>query len=65
MSLKPEQHASIAASYEAAAADLLIPAERRAEFARKAEWFRHQARLEAKREHSGRTPDPYSSFHCA
>jgi uncharacterized protein YraI len=58
MPLTAEQHASIATAYEKAAADFLIPAERRNEFARKADWFRHLARLEAKRESTAQMPDP-------
>ena len=60
MSLTAEQHTSIAKSYEEAAADISIPAERRAEFARKAEWFRQLARLEAKRELSAAASEPVS-----
>jgi uncharacterized protein YraI len=57
MALTAEQHAAIATSYDQAAADFSLPAERRAEFARKADWFRHLAKLEAKRESAGRMPD--------
>jgi uncharacterized protein YraI len=57
MALTAEQHAAIATSYDHAAADFSLPAERRAEFARKAEWFRHLAKLEAKRESAAGMPD--------
>ena len=57
MALTAEQHAAIASSYYQAAADLSLSAERRAEFARKADWFRHLAKLEAKRESFGKIPD--------
>ena len=50
MPLTAEQHAAIATSYDKAAADLFIPPERRAEFAKKAYWFRHLAGLETKRQ---------------
>jgi hypothetical protein len=58
MPLTAEQHAAIATSYDKAAADLFIPAERRAEFANKANWFRHLAALEAKRESVAQVPNP-------
>ena len=50
MSLKAEQHAQIAAAYEKAAADGSLPAQTRAAFARKADWFRLLARVGEKRE---------------
>ena len=57
MALTAEQHAAIAISYDQAAADFSLPAERRAEFARKADWFRDLAKLEAKRESAAGMPD--------
>jgi hypothetical protein len=57
MALTAEQHAAIAISYDQAAADFSLPAERRVEFARKADWFRHLAKLEAKRESAAGMPD--------
>ena len=50
MSLKAEQHSQIAAAYEKAAADGSLPAETRAAFARKADWFRLLTRVGEKRE---------------
>jgi len=50
MSLKAEQHSQIAAAYENAAADGSLPAQTRAAFARKADWFRLLARVGEKRE---------------
>ena len=50
MSLKAEQHSQIAAAYEKAAADGSLPAETRAAFARKADWFRLLARVGEKRQ---------------
>jgi len=50
MSLKAEQHFQIAAAYEKAAADGSLPAETRAAFARKADWFRLLTRVGEKRE---------------
>ena len=49
MALTAEQHSQIATVYEKAAADRMVPAPQRAAFARKAEWFRLLARIEAKR----------------
>jgi hypothetical protein len=48
MALTPEQHSQIAAVYDKAAADYMVPAPQRAAFARKAEMFRLLARLGAK-----------------
>ena len=48
MALTPEQHSQIAAAYDKAAADHMVPAPQRAAFARKAEMFRLLARLGAK-----------------
>jgi len=50
MSLKAEQHSQIAAAYEKAAADGSLPAQTRAAFAMKADWFRLLARVGEKRE---------------
>jgi prephenate dehydrogenase len=50
MTLTAEQHAQLAAAYEQAAADYLIPVEQQAAFARKANWFRVLARLAEKNE---------------
>jgi hypothetical protein len=50
MSLKAEQHSQIAAAYEKAAADGSLPAQTRAAFARKADWFRLLARVGEKQE---------------
>ena len=58
MTLTAEQHEAIANSYDKAAADLFVPAERRAEFANKANWFRHLAGLEVKKEAVAQVPDP-------
>ena len=40
MSLTPEQHSHIAAAYDKAAFDVSLPAQTRAAFAKKADWFR-------------------------
>jgi hypothetical protein len=48
MVLNPEQHLQIAAAYEKAAADYMVPPQHRKAFARKAELFRMLARLGAK-----------------
>jgi hypothetical protein len=53
MALTAEQHSEIAASYANAAADLFVPLEQRAVFARKAEFFRLLAKLAAKKDASG------------
>jgi hypothetical protein len=50
MALTAEQHAQLAAAYERAAADFLLPPEKRAEYAKKADWFRLLAGLAAKNE---------------
>jgi hypothetical protein len=49
MALTAEQHSQIATVYDKAAADEMVPAPQRAAFARKAEWFRMLARIEAKK----------------
>jgi hypothetical protein len=54
MVLKAEQHSQIAAAYETAAADGRLPAQTRAAFAKKADWFRLLARVEEKRERAAR-----------
>jgi hypothetical protein len=50
MSLSPEQHSHIAAAYDKAAFDISLPAQTRAAFAKKADWFRLLARIGEKRE---------------
>ena len=50
MTLTAEQHSQIATVYDKAAADEMVPPPQRAAFARKAEWFRMLARIEAKKE---------------
>jgi len=54
MSLTPEQHSHIAAAYDKAAFDVSLPAQTRAAFAKKADWFRLLARVGEKREQAGR-----------
>jgi hypothetical protein len=58
MPLTAEKYASIATSYDKAAEDELVSADRRAEFAKKAAWFHHLAELEAKRESSAQMSEP-------
>jgi hypothetical protein len=58
MALTAEQHLEIAASYDRAAADRFVPPEHRAEFARKANWFRLAAKLAAKTKSQTRCPPP-------
>jgi hypothetical protein len=55
MSLTAEKYASIATSYDKAAADSLISTERRAEFARVAAWFRHLGKALVKRDSSAKS----------
>lgn len=55
MVLKPEQYLQIAAAYEKAATDYTVPPQHRKAFARKAEMFRMQAQLGAKKV---KTPGP-------
>jgi hypothetical protein len=50
MVLTAEQHSQIAAVYDKAAADEMVPPPQRAAFARKADWFRMLARIGAKKE---------------
>ena len=45
VSLRPEQHSHIAAAYDKAAFDISLPAQTRAAFAKKADWFRLLARI--------------------
>jgi len=40
ISLTPEQHSHIAAAYDKATFDVSLPAQTRAAFAKKADWFR-------------------------
>jgi hypothetical protein len=49
MALNPQQYLQIAAAYEKAAMDYLVPPQHRKAFARKAEWFRMLAQVGAKR----------------
>jgi len=49
MSLRPEQHSRIAAAYDKAAFDTSLPAQTRAAFSKKADWFRLLARVAEKR----------------
>jgi hypothetical protein len=56
MALTAEQHSEIATAYEQYAADRFVPPEHRAEFAKKANWFRLAAKLAAK--HPSRTKCP-------
>ena len=49
MVLKAEQQSQIAAAYENAAADRSLPAQTRAAFAKKADWFRLLARVGERR----------------
>ena len=49
MSLTPEQHSHIAAAYDKAAFDVSLPAQTRAAFAKKADWFRLLAHVGEKR----------------
>jgi hypothetical protein len=55
MSLRPEQHSHIAATYDKAAFDISLPAHTRAAFAKKADWFRLRARIGKKIEQAGLT----------
>jgi hypothetical protein len=71
MPLKAEHHSQIAAVYEKAAADESLPAQPRAAFARKADWFHLLASVGEKRERATRigreaekraadsSPDPF------
>jgi hypothetical protein len=68
MFLRPEQHSHIAAAYDKAAFDISLPAQTRAAFAKKADWFRLRARIGEKRERAalnakpkalGATADPF------
>ena len=58
MALTAEQHSEIATAYEQYAADRFVPPEHRAEFARKANWFRLAARLAAKHQSRTKCPPP-------
>ena len=44
MAFTPEQYLQIAAAYEKAAADYMVPPQHRKAFAQKADWFRMLAR---------------------
>jgi aminoglycoside/choline kinase family phosphotransferase len=58
MSLSPEQHSHVAAAYDKAAFDISLPAQTRAAFAKKADWFRLLARIDEKRERVARNGRP-------
>jgi hypothetical protein len=49
LSLRPEQCSHIAAAYDSAAFNISFPAQTRAAFAKKADWFRLVARVGEKR----------------
>jgi hypothetical protein len=53
MSLTPEQRSLIAKAYDKAAFDINLPAQTRAAFAKKADWFRLLARIGEKRKRAG------------
>jgi hypothetical protein len=69
MCLTPAQHSHIAAAYDRAAFDINLPAQTRAAFAKKADWFRLLANIGEKRERAnasvaepkslGATADPF------
>ena len=48
MAFTPQQYWQIAAAYEKAAADYMVPPQHRKAFAQKADWFRMLARIAAK-----------------
>ena len=50
MALTAEQHEQLAVAYEKAAADFLLPPEKRAELEKKADWFRSGGARNKKRE---------------
>jgi hypothetical protein len=56
MALNPEQYLQIAAAYEKAAMDHVVPPQHRKAFARKAEWFRMLAQVGSKRKVVGMPP---------
>jgi hypothetical protein len=56
MALNPEQYLQIAAAYEKAAMDYLVPPQHRKAFARKAEWFHMLAQIGSKRKAWGMPP---------
>ena len=56
MALAPEQYLQIAAAYEKAGMDYLVPSQHRKAFARKAEWFRMLAQVASKRKVLGMPP---------
>ena len=58
MSLTPQQHSLIAASYDKAAFDINLPAQTRAAFAKKADWFRLLARIGEKTERAALNANP-------
>lgn len=56
MAFTPEQYLQIAAAYEKAAADYMVPPQHRKAFAQKADWFRMVARIGAKQKLFGLPP---------
>ena len=56
MTFTPEQYWQIAAAYEKAATDYMVPPQHRKAFARKADWFRMLARIGAKQKLVGVPP---------
>ena len=56
MAFTPEQYWQIAAAYEKAAADYMVPPQHRKAFAQKADWFRMLARIGAKQKLFGVPP---------
>ena len=56
MAFTPEQYLQIAAAYEKAAADYMVPPQHRKAFAQKADWFRMLARIGAKQKLFGVPP---------
>jgi hypothetical protein len=56
MAFTPEQYRQIAAAYEKAAADYMVPPQHRKAFAQKADWFLMLARIGAKQKLFGVPP---------
>ena len=56
MAFAPKQYLQIAAAYEKAAADYMVPPQHRKAFAHKADWFRMLARIGAKQKLLGVPP---------
>jgi hypothetical protein len=53
MAFTPEQYLQIAAAYEKAASDYMVPPQHRKAFAQKADWYRMVARIGAKQKMFG------------